>query len=59
MKTLTLSVLQFNTFVKNILDAGIKAIIQTGGSQTDSEFINFCNEHGISMVFTGIQHLSF
>lgn len=53
------SVIHFDDRLKNILDAGIKAIIQTGGSQTDSEFINFCNEHGISMVFTGIQHLSF
>lgn len=53
------SVIHFDDRLKTILDTGIKAIIQTGGSQTDSEFINFCDEHGIAMVFTGMQHLSF
>ena len=53
------SVIHFDDRLKIILDTGIKAIIQTGGSNTDSEFINFCDEHGIAMVFTGMQHLSF
>ncbi len=52
------SVIYFDEHAKKIADAGIKAIIQTGGSDTDEEFIQYCNEHGISMVFTGIQHLS-
>ena len=33
--------------------AGIKAIIQPGGSLRDWEVIEACNEHGIAMVFTG------
>lgn len=35
---------------------GIKAIIQPGGSIRDQEVIEACNEHGISMVFTGTRH---
>jgi len=35
---------------------GIKVIIQPGGSIKDQESIDFCNEHGITMVFTGKRH---
>ena len=44
---------------KRLLDSGIKAILQTGGTASDDEFIDYCNEHGIVMVFTGMTHLSF
>ena len=37
-------------------EAGIKAIIQPGGSMRDNEVIEAANEHGIAMVFTGIRH---
>jgi len=36
--------------------AGIKAIIQPGGSMRDNEVIEAANEHGIAMVFTGMRH---
>ncbi|WDV46213.1 bifunctional phosphoribosylaminoimidazolecarboxamide formyltransferase/IMP cyclohydrolase [Clostridiaceae bacterium M8S5] len=36
--------------------AGIKAIIQPGGSIRDEESIKACDEHGIVMVFTNIRH---
>ncbi|MDC0904243.1 bifunctional phosphoribosylaminoimidazolecarboxamide formyltransferase/IMP cyclohydrolase [Candidatus Thioglobus sp.] len=36
--------------------AGIKAIIQPGGSMRDDEVIAAANEHGIAMVFTGMRH---
>ncbi len=36
--------------------AGIKAIIQPGGSKRDQEVIDACNEQGITMVFTGHRH---
>ena len=36
--------------------AGIKAVIQPGGSMRDEEVIAAANEHGMSMVFTGIRH---
>ena len=35
---------------------GIKAVIQPGGSVKDQESINYCDQHGMSMVFTGIRH---
>ena len=37
-------------------EAGIKAIIQPGGSMRDDEVIEAANEHGIAMVFTGMRH---
>lgn len=36
--------------------AGIRAIIQPGGSVNDHESIEACNRHGIAMVFTGTRH---
>jgi len=36
--------------------AGVKAIIQPGGSVRDKEVIAACNEHGIPMVFAGNRH---
>jgi len=36
--------------------AGIKAVIQPGGSIRDNDSIEYCNENEISMVFTGIRH---
>ena len=35
---------------------GIKTVIQPGGSIRDKEVIDFCNEHDIAMVCTGIRH---
>ena len=37
-------------------EAGIKAIIQPGGSMRDNEVIEAANEHGIAMVLTGMRH---
>jgi phosphoribosylaminoimidazolecarboxamide formyltransferase/IMP cyclohydrolase len=36
--------------------AGIRAIIQPGGSIRDKESIEACDKHGIAMVFTGTRH---
>ena len=36
--------------------AGIKAVIQPGGSMRDAEVIAAANDHGIAMVFTGERH---
>jgi len=35
---------------------GISAVIQPGGSIRDKDSINYCDEHGMAMVFTGIRH---
>ncbi len=37
-------------------NAGIKAVIQPGGSIKDKDSIDYCNAHNISMVMTGYRH---
>jgi len=37
-------------------EAGIVAVIQPGGSMRDEEVIAAANEHGMSMIFTGMRH---
>jgi phosphoribosylaminoimidazolecarboxamide formyltransferase/IMP cyclohydrolase len=36
--------------------AGIKAVIQPGGSVKDQDSIDYCDEHGMAMVFSGVRH---
>ena len=43
----------FRDSIDTIAKAGIRAIIQPGGSKRDDEVIAACDEHGIAMVFTG------
>ena len=37
-------------------NAGITAVIQPGGSIKDQLSIDYCNEHNMSMIFTGTRH---
>ena len=37
-------------------NAGVTSVIQPGGSIKDQLSIDYCNEHNISMVFTGNRH---
>ena len=37
-------------------NAGITAVIQPGGSVRDQDSIDYCDAHGMAMVFTGIRH---
>jgi len=46
----------FRDGIDTAAEAGIKAVIQPGGSMRDDEVIAAANEHGIAMVFTGIRH---
>jgi len=39
-----------------LADAGVRAVIQPGGSVRDEEVINAANERGMAMVFTGERH---
>src|SRR5436189_3407315 len=39
-----------------LADAGVRAIIQPGGSVRDAEVIAAANERGVAMVFTGERH---
>ncbi len=43
----------FRDGVDAAADAGVKAIVEPGGSVRDEEVIEAANEHGIAMVFTG------
>ncbi|HET9483197.1 MAG TPA: bifunctional phosphoribosylaminoimidazolecarboxamide formyltransferase/IMP cyclohydrolase [Xanthomonadales bacterium] len=36
--------------------AGIRAVVQPGGSMRDKEVVAAADEHGIAMVFTGVRH---
>ena len=36
--------------------AGIRFLVQPGGSKRDGEVIEACNRYGISMIFTGTRH---
>jgi phosphoribosylaminoimidazolecarboxamide formyltransferase/IMP cyclohydrolase len=46
----------FRDGIDSAAAAGIKAVIQPGGSMRDEEVIAAANEHGMAMVFTGMRH---
>jgi phosphoribosylaminoimidazolecarboxamide formyltransferase/IMP cyclohydrolase len=46
----------FSDVVEAAAAAGIKAIIQPGGSVNDKLSIEACDKYGIAMVFTGARH---
>jgi len=46
----------FRDTIDEAAKAGITAIIQPGGSMRDEESIKAADEHGITMVFTGMRH---
>ena len=46
----------FSDGVESAAAAGIKVIIQPGGSINDNLSIEACDRHGIAMVFTGTRH---
>lgn len=45
--------------IKELIDRGVSAIIQTGGTPNDKEFIDYCDQRGVAMVFTGLTHQSY
>jgi phosphoribosylaminoimidazolecarboxamide formyltransferase/IMP cyclohydrolase len=46
----------FRDNIDEAAKAGVAAIIQPGGSMRDPDSIQACDEHGLTMVFTGIRH---
>ncbi len=46
----------FPDCVEIAYEAGIRAVIQPGGSIKDQDSIDFCDEHGMAMVTTGVRH---
>lgn len=39
-----------------LMDAGVAAIIQPGGSQRDGDTIKACDDRGVAMILTGTRH---
>lgn len=50
--------IHFGVEIKALIDLGVSAIIETGGTLEDNEFINYCEEKNVSLIFTGITHIS-
>ncbi len=46
----------FRDTVDTAHEAGIRYIIQPGGSLKDGDSIAACDQHGIAMAFTGVRH---
>ncbi|MBN1133097.1 MAG: bifunctional phosphoribosylaminoimidazolecarboxamide formyltransferase/IMP cyclohydrolase [Bacteroidales bacterium] len=46
----------FSDSVEIAYAAGIRSVIQPGGSVRDKDSIDYCNTHDMAMVFTGIRH---
>jgi phosphoribosylaminoimidazolecarboxamide formyltransferase/IMP cyclohydrolase len=45
----------FRDAIDELARAGVRTIVQPGGSRMDSEIIAACNELGVAMVFTGLR----
>ena len=46
----------FADSVEIAYEAGVRALVQPGGSVRDQDSIDFCDANGVAMVFTGIRH---
>lgn len=46
----------FNDCVQKAHEAGITAVIQPGGSVRDGDTIQFCKDHDMALVITGVRH---
>ncbi len=44
--------------IKKLINAGVKLIVQPGGSKRDKENIALANKAKIKMIFTGIRHFN-
>jgi phosphoribosylaminoimidazolecarboxamide formyltransferase/IMP cyclohydrolase len=39
-----------------LIEAGVRAIIQPGGSKRDADAVAACDERGVAMILTGTRH---
>lgn len=46
----------FRDNIDEAAKAGVKAVVQPGGSMRDQDSIQACDEHGLSMILTGVRH---
>ena len=44
--------------IKTLINAGVKTIVQPGGSIRDQEVVNAANKAKIKMLFTDIRHFN-
>ena len=44
--------------IKTLIDAGVKTVVQPGGSIRDEEVIKAANKANIKMIFTGVRHFN-
>ena len=44
--------------VKTLIKAGVKVIVQPGGSLRDKEVIDIANKAKVKMLFTGLRHFN-
>jgi phosphoribosylaminoimidazolecarboxamide formyltransferase / IMP cyclohydrolase len=50
------ALIPFPDTVEVCAEAGVTAIIQTGGSLRDEDSVAVCDQHDVAMVATGIRH---
>lgn len=41
---------------QTLIDAGVRCIVQPGGSKRDQETIDLCAERDVTLMFTGVRH---
>jgi phosphoribosylaminoimidazolecarboxamide formyltransferase/IMP cyclohydrolase len=46
----------FRDSIDAAAEAGVKCVIEPGGSVRDDEVIEAADEHGMALYFTGIRH---
>ena len=46
----------FDDTVRSAAEAGVRYIVQPGGSKRDEDSIRACDETGVAMAFTGMRH---
>jgi phosphoribosylaminoimidazolecarboxamide formyltransferase/IMP cyclohydrolase len=46
----------FRDNIDEAAKAGVQAVVQPGGSMRDADSIAACDEHGLTMLFTGVRH---
>jgi phosphoribosylaminoimidazolecarboxamide formyltransferase/IMP cyclohydrolase len=46
----------FRDNIDEAAKAGVRAVVQPGGSMRDTDSIAACDEHGLAMLFTGVRH---
>ncbi len=46
----------FADCVELAYEAGVRTVVQPGGSVRDADSISFCDTHGMAMYLTGVRH---